>query len=67
LVLPSAHLSIPLGLGQGEAEECSFSSTFMLHIVNNAIMTTSINVATVINGQFLMMLISLCEINLEYS
>jgi hypothetical protein len=34
LVLPSAHLSVPLGLGQGEAEEGSFSSTFTLHIVN---------------------------------
>jgi hypothetical protein len=35
--LPSTHLSVPLGLGQGEAEEGSFSSTFMLHIVNNVV------------------------------
>jgi hypothetical protein len=26
-----------IGLGQGEAEEGSFSSTLMLHIVNNVI------------------------------
>jgi hypothetical protein len=33
----------------------------------NATMTTLINVTTVINGQFLMMLTSLCEINLDDS
>jgi hypothetical protein len=37
LVLPSAHLFVPLGLGQGEAEEGSFSSTFTLHMVNNVV------------------------------
>jgi hypothetical protein len=37
LVLPSTHLSPPLGLGQGEVKEGSFNSTFMLHIVNNVI------------------------------
>jgi hypothetical protein len=37
LVLLSAHLSIPLGLEQGDAKEGSFSSTFTLHIVNNVI------------------------------
>jgi hypothetical protein len=37
LVLPSTHISVPLGLGQEEAEEGSFSSTFTLRIVNNVI------------------------------
>jgi hypothetical protein len=35
--LPSAHLFVPLGLGQLEAKEGSFSSTSMLHIVNNVV------------------------------
>jgi hypothetical protein len=46
---------------------------FVCHVLSyftwypNATMTTSINVVIVINGQLLMMLTSLCEINLEDS